>query len=89
MHADFAGFVVGEVNAGLLKDLLYLEDRGKISFHNSFVLLDPLKRRQTHPGGAGKLILAPTQERSRCPYLGRISHRFEVFLIRLRLTTPL
>jgi hypothetical protein len=53
MHADFTGFIVGEVNAGLLKDLLYLEDRRKVSFHNSFVLLNPLKRRQTHPGGAG------------------------------------
>ena len=69
MYADFAGFIIGEVNASLLKDLLYLEDRGKVSFHNPFVLLNPLKRRQTHPGGAGKSILAPAQKRSRRPYL--------------------
>ena len=86
-HADFSGLVVCEVNACLFKGLLYFEDRRKVSFHNSFVLLDPLKRRQAHPGGSGKLILAPAQERSSCPYLRRISHRFAVFSIRSWLTT--
>ena len=46
-------------NAGLLKGFLYLEDGGEASFHDSFVLLDPLKRRQADPGSAGKLALAP------------------------------
>jgi hypothetical protein len=31
--------------------------------------------------------LAPTQERPRRPYLRRIPHRFEVFMIRSLLTT--
>ena len=87
--ADFSGFIVGEVNAGLFKGFLYLEDRGEISFHNSFILLDPLKRRQPNPGGTGKLTLAPAQERPRCAYLRRISHPFEVFSIRYALTTHL
>jgi hypothetical protein len=52
---DFAGFIVREDNAGLLKDFLYLEDCGEISFHNSFILLDPLERRQPNPGSAGSL----------------------------------
>jgi len=45
MDADFASVIVSEVNAGLFKDFLYLEDCGEISFHNSFILFDPLKRR--------------------------------------------
>jgi hypothetical protein len=57
--SDFAGFIISELNAGLLKDVLYLEDRGEVSFHDSFILLDPLEGRQTHAGGAGKLTLAP------------------------------
>jgi hypothetical protein len=80
--SDFAGFVVGEMNAGPFKNFLYLEDRGEISFHNSFILLDPLKGRQADTGGACELTLAPAKERSRGPYLGRISHRFAVFSIR-------
>ena len=43
--AYFAGFTVGEVNAGLFKGFLYLEHGGEVSFHDSFILLDPLKRR--------------------------------------------
>src|SRR5215471_17747291 len=42
-------------DAGLLKDVLNLEDRGEVSFHDSFILLDPLEGRQPNPGGAGKL----------------------------------
>jgi hypothetical protein len=57
--SDFAGFVVGEMNAGLFKNFLYLEDRGEISFHNSFILLDPLKGCQADTGGACELTLAP------------------------------
>jgi hypothetical protein len=72
--ADFAGFIVGEVNAGLFKHFLYLEDRGEVSFHHPFILLDPLERRQADPGTAGKLTLTPAQERPRRPYLRRISH---------------
>ena len=45
MDADFAGVIVSEVNAGLFKGFLYLEDCGEISFYNSFILFDPLKRR--------------------------------------------
>jgi hypothetical protein len=45
MDAYFAGFTVGEVNAGLFKGFLYLEHCRKVSFHDSFVLLDSLKRR--------------------------------------------
>jgi hypothetical protein len=41
----FAGLTVSEVNARLFKDFLYLEHGGEISFHDSFFLLDPLKRR--------------------------------------------
>ena len=44
-NADFAGFIIGEVNAGLFKDFLYLEDRREIALHNAFILLDPLKCR--------------------------------------------
>jgi hypothetical protein len=43
--AYFAGLSVGEMNAGLFKGFLYLEHSGEVSFHDSFVLLDPLKRR--------------------------------------------
>jgi hypothetical protein len=57
--AHFAGSVVGEVNAGLFKDFLNLEGRGEVSFHHSFILLDPLERGQTDPGFASKLTLAP------------------------------
>jgi hypothetical protein len=41
----FAGLTVSEANARLFKDFLYLEHGGEISFHDSFFLLDPLKRR--------------------------------------------
>jgi hypothetical protein len=44
MDANFASVIVCEVNAGCLEGLLYLEDCGEISFHNSFILFDPLKR---------------------------------------------
>ena len=57
--SDFAGFIISELNAGPLKDVLYLEDRGEISFHDSFILLDPLEGRQPNAGSAGKLTLAP------------------------------
>jgi hypothetical protein len=57
--SDFAGFIISELNAGLLKGVLYLEDRGEVSFHDSFILLDPLEGRQPYAGSAGKLILAP------------------------------
>ena len=66
---DFAAFIISELNAGLLKDFLNLEDRGEVSFHDSFILLDPLEGRQPNPGGAGKLTLAPAQERPRSAYL--------------------
>jgi hypothetical protein len=72
--ANFTGFVIGEANSGLFKYFLYFEDRGEVSFHYPFILLDALKRRQADPGAAGKLTLAPAQERPRCPYLRRISH---------------
>jgi hypothetical protein len=32
-------------------------------------LLDPLECRQSNPGGAGQLTLAPAQERPRSAYL--------------------
>src|SRR6516225_1919358 len=51
--SDFAGFIISELNAGLFKDVLYLEDRGEVSFHDSFILLDPLEGRQPNAGGAG------------------------------------
>ena len=57
--SNFAGFIISELDAGLLKDVLYLEDRGEVSFHDSFILLDPLEGRQPNPSGAGKLTLAP------------------------------
>jgi hypothetical protein len=41
----FAGLTVSEANARLFKDFLYLEHGGEIPFHDSFFLLDPLKRR--------------------------------------------
>ena len=56
---DFAGLIISELNAGLLKDVLYLEDRGEVSFHDSFILLDALEGREPNAGGAGKLSLAP------------------------------
>jgi hypothetical protein len=87
--SDFAGFIISELNAGLLKDVLYLEDRGEVSFHDSFILLDPLEGRQPNPGGAGKLTLAPAQERPRSAYLRRVSHPFAVDSIRFGLTIRL
>ena len=57
--SDFAGFIISELNAGLLKDVLYLENRGEVSLHDSFILLDPLEGRQPNASGAGKLTLAP------------------------------
>ena len=87
--SDFAGFIISELNAGLLKDALYLEDRGKVSLHDSFILLDPLEGRQPNSSGAGELTLAPTQERPRCAYLRRISHPLAVDSIRLELTIRL
>ena len=57
--AYLAGFIVGEANVGLFKGFLYLEHGGEISFHDSFILLDPLEGRQPNPGGASKLALAP------------------------------
>jgi len=68
---------------------LYLEHGGEVSFHHSFVLLDPLKRRQADPGGAGERTLAPAQQCPRRPDLRGIPHRFTAFPIRFRLTTTL
>ena len=87
--SDFAGFIISELNAGLLKGVLYLEDRGEVSFHDSFILLDPLEGRQPYAGSAGKLILAPAQERPRSAYLRRVSHPFAVDSIRFGLTIRL
>ena len=84
--ADFSRFIIGEINAGLFKGFLYLEYGREVSFHNAFVPLDPLKRRQTDPGRASKLTLAPAKQCPRCPYLRGISHPFVVFAIRSRLT---
>ena len=58
-NAYLVSFIVSEVNAGLFKYFLYFEDRGEVSLHNSFVLLDPLKSGQANPGGARELILVP------------------------------
>ena len=74
--ANFASFIIGEMNAGVLKSFLYLEDRGEVSFHDPFILFDALKRRQPNTGDAGKFTLTPTQERPPCAYLRRISHPF-------------
>ena len=73
MDADFASFIIGEVNASLLKHLLYFEDRGEVSFHLPFIFLDPLERRHANPGATGELTLAPAQERPRCTYPQRIT----------------
>jgi hypothetical protein len=64
--ADFACFIVGEVNAGLFWSVLNLEHFGKVSFHHAFALFDPLKRRQADLGGASKLTLAPARAPLRC-----------------------
>ena len=87
---DFAGFIIGKLNAGLLKDVVYLEDRGEVSFHDSFILLDPLEGRQPDPGSAGKLALAPAQKRARRPYLGREYRMDSGFfpILSLLTTTP-
>ena len=77
--ADLSSFIVGEENAGFFKCILYFEGSGKVSFHNSLSLLDPLQRRQADPSHASELALAPAQKRARRPYLGRISHRFSIF----------
>jgi hypothetical protein len=53
--ADFSSSV-----KGMPACVLYLEDGGEVSSHDSFVLLDPL-RRQADPGGARQLNLAPAQ----------------------------
>jgi hypothetical protein len=68
-NPDSSGFIISELNASLFKDVLYLEDRGEVSFHDSLSLLDPLEGRQPNPGGAGKPTLAPAQERPRSTYL--------------------
>jgi hypothetical protein len=49
--SDFAGFIISELNAGLFKDVLYLEDRGEVSCHDSFILPDPLEGRQPRRRG--------------------------------------
>jgi hypothetical protein len=69
-------FVVGKLDASLFKGLLYLNDGGEVSFHNSLVLLDSLKRRQANSGDARKRALAPAQKGPRRPDLRRISHSF-------------
>ena len=69
MNADFTGFIVGEVNPGLFKGFLYLEDGREVSFHDPFILLDPLERREADPRSACKFALTPAQKRSRRPYL--------------------
>jgi hypothetical protein len=79
--ADFAGFIIDEVNARLFKGPLYLEGGRKVSFHDSFVLLDPLQRRDSDPCGPSQFNLAPAQERARSPYLRRVPHQFGVFPI--------
>ena len=84
--ANFAGFVVSEMNAGLLKSFLYLEDRREVSFHDSFILFDALKRRQANARDAGEFTLTPTQERPARAYLRRILHPFLSGLIRKALT---
>jgi hypothetical protein len=76
---DLSSFTVGEENAGFFKCILYFEGSGKVSFHNSLTLLDPLKRRQADPCHASEPVLAPAQKRARRPYLGGISHRFLIF----------
>jgi hypothetical protein len=58
---NFAGFIVAEMNTSFFKGSLYFEDRGEITFPNSLILLDPLKRRQSDPGRLGKLTLAPAK----------------------------
>jgi hypothetical protein len=88
VDTDFAGFIVRKTNASLFKDFLYLDYCGEISFHNSLILLKPLKRRQSNSCGAGKLILTPAKKGPRCADLRRISHPFVVDLIRYLLTIP-
>ncbi len=43
--ANFTGFIVDEMNAGLLKSFLYLKDRREVCFDDPFVLFNALKRR--------------------------------------------
>jgi len=38
--ANFAGFIVDEMNAGVLKSFLHLEDCGEVFFHDPFILFD-------------------------------------------------
>jgi hypothetical protein len=57
--ADLSGFIVGKMNAGLFKGLLYLEDGGEISFHHSVVLFNAPQSCQTNTRPSGKLVLAP------------------------------
>ena len=60
--SDFAGLIVVELNAGLLKDLLYLEDGGEVSFHYSFILLDPLEGRQPDPRQRGQACFGSSHD---------------------------
>jgi hypothetical protein len=87
--ANFVGYIVSEMNAGVLKSFLNFENGGEVSFHDPFILFDALKRRQPNTSGASKFALTPTQERPRCANLRRISHPFYVDSIRYALTTPL
>ena len=83
--ADFPRVTVGKNNTGLLKGFLYLENRRKVSFYDSIILLDALKCRQANPRRSGELSLAPAQKRPPSSDLRRISHPFGVFAILYRL----
>src|SRR6476469_4066306 len=84
--ADFPRVTVGKNNTGPLKCFLYLENRRKVSFYDSIILLDALKCRQANPRRSGELSLAPAQKRPPSSDLRRISHPFGVFSILYRLT---
>jgi len=86
MNADDSSLVVDKLYTCMFKGFLYLNDGGEISLHDSFTLLDALKRRQTDPRRAGKLALAPAQKGPCRTHLRRILHRSRMFPIRFRLT---
>jgi hypothetical protein len=75
MDADVPGFVVNKLNARLFKGFLYLNDGREVSLHDSFALLDPLKRRQADSSRTCKLALAPAQKGPRRTNLRRILHQ--------------
>jgi hypothetical protein len=57
---------------------------GEVSFQHAFALLNPLQRRQADPSSAGELTLAPAEQCPCSTNLSRKTHRFAVFLSRLR-----